>query len=109
MRHSEDAVLRVQFHPVCPQAIKRDGQIVNQLVRLPGLDDDVIYVCLYSSPDVVPENVLHTLLVRSARVSKAKWHCYIAKHVERCDERGRELIGLLHLYLVVTRIGIKET
>jgi hypothetical protein len=58
---------------------------------------------------VVPENVLHISLVRSARVLKAKWHCYVAKHAEQCDERGRELIGPLHLYLVVTRIGIKET
>jgi hypothetical protein len=58
---------------------------------------------------VVPRNVLHTLLVRSARVSKAKWHCYVTKHVERCDERGRELIRLFHLYLVVTGVCIKET
>jgi hypothetical protein len=58
---------------------------------------------------VVPENVLHTSLVRSARISKAEWHCYVAKHAEWCDERGRELIGFLHLYLVVTGIGIKET
>jgi hypothetical protein len=58
---------------------------------------------------VVPENVLHTSLVHSARVPKTKWHCYVAKHAEWHDERGCELIGLLHLYLVVARIGIKET
>jgi hypothetical protein len=58
---------------------------------------------------VVPENVLHTSLVRSARVPNTKWHPYVAKHAEWHDERGRELIGLLHLYLVVARIGIKET
>jgi hypothetical protein len=71
-RHPKDALLWVQLHPVCPQAIKRDVQIVNQVVRLPGLDDNVIYVCLHGLPDVVPENVLHTSLVRSARVSKAE-------------------------------------
>jgi hypothetical protein len=93
-RHPEDTLLWVQLHPVCPHAIKHDVQIVNQVVRLPDLDDNVIYVCLYGLPDVVPENVLHTSLVRSARVSKVEWHCYVVKHVEWCDERGRELIGL---------------
>jgi hypothetical protein len=58
---------------------------------------------------VVSENMLHTPLVRSAHISKAKWHCYLAKHRERHDEGGRELVGLLHLYLVVPGIGIKET
>jgi hypothetical protein len=58
---------------------------------------------------VVSENVLHTPLVRNARVSEAKWHHYVAKHVEWRDEGGRELIRLLHLYLVVPGIGIKET
>jgi hypothetical protein len=59
-------------------------------------------------PDVVSKNVLHTSLVRSARISEAKWHCYVANHAEWRDEGGRELIRL-HLYLVVLGIGIKET
>jgi hypothetical protein len=49
-------------------------QIVDQVVRLPGFHDYVIYVRLNSPPDVVSENVLHTSLIRSARVSEAKWH-----------------------------------
>jgi hypothetical protein len=53
--------------------------------------------------------MLHALLVRSARILEAKWHRYVAKHSEWRDEGGRELIGLLHLYLVVPGIGIKET
>jgi hypothetical protein len=52
-------------------------QIINQVVHLPGFDNDVIYVSLYGPLNVVPENVLHTSLVRSVRVSKAKWHCYV--------------------------------
>jgi hypothetical protein len=71
--------------------------------------DDVVFIRLNGSPDVVPKNVLHALLVRSARISEAKWHRYIAKHPEWRDEGGRELIKLLHLSLVVPRIGIKET
>jgi hypothetical protein len=84
-------------------------QIINHVVRLPGFDDNVIYVRLNSSPDVVPENVLHTSLICSARVLEAKSQCYVPKHAEWCDEGSHELVGLFHLYLMVPRIGIKET
>jgi hypothetical protein len=40
---------------------------------------------------------------------EAKQHRYVAEHPKRLHEGGRELIGLLHLYLVVPGIGIKET
>jgi hypothetical protein len=52
--------------------------------------------------------VLHTSLVCSARVSETKQHCYVAVHSEWRDERSRDLVGLLHFYLVVPGIGIKE-
>jgi hypothetical protein len=71
--------------------------------------DYIVYVCLNGSLDVVSKNVLHTPLVRSARISEAKWHRYVAKHSKWRDEGGRELIGLLDIYLVVPGIGIKET
>jgi hypothetical protein len=83
-------------------------EVVNQVVRLPGLYDYVIYVSLNGSPDVVSENVLHTSLVRSARISEAKRHRYLAVHPEWCDERSREPVRLLHFYLVVPGTGIKE-
>jgi hypothetical protein len=108
-RHPEDAFFGVRFHPVSPQAIERNAQIVDQVVRLPCFYDYVIYIRLNGLPDVVSENVLHTSLIRSTCVSEAKWHHHIAKHAELCDEGSRELIGLLHLYLVVPGIGIKET
>jgi hypothetical protein len=108
-RYPEDAFFWVQFHPVSPQEIERDVQIFDQVVRLPGFCDYVVYVRLNSLPHVVFENVLHTSLVRSAGVSEAKWHRYVAKHAEWCDEGGCELNELLHLYLVVPVIGIKET
>jgi hypothetical protein len=75
------AFFRVQFHPFGPQA--------------------VVYVCLNGPLDVVYENMLHTPLVRSTRVSVAKWHRYVEEHPERRDEGGPKLIGFLHLYLVV--------
>jgi hypothetical protein len=71
--------------------------------------DYVVYVSLNGSPDVVSEDVLHTSLVCSARVSEAKRHRHVAEHSERRDERSRKLVGLLHLYLVVPGMGIKET
>jgi hypothetical protein len=108
-RHPEDTLFGVQFHPVGPQIVERGAQVANKVVRLSGLHDYVVYVCLNGSPDVVSENMLHTPLVLSAHISEAKWHCYIAKHPEWHDEGGRELIRLLHLYLVVPKIGIKET
>jgi hypothetical protein len=107
--HPEDAFFRVQFYPVGSRAIERGAQVVNQVVHLPVFHDYVIYVCLNGLPDVVSENVLHAPLVHSARISEAKRHRYVAKHSEWRDEGGRELIGLLHLHLVVPGIGIKET
>jgi hypothetical protein len=35
---------------------------------------------------VIPENVLHTSLVCSARVSETKWHRHVAVHPEWRDE-----------------------
>jgi hypothetical protein len=35
-------------------------------------------------------------------------HHYVAVHPEGSDERSRELVGLLHFYLVVPGVGIKE-
>jgi hypothetical protein len=84
-------------------------QVINQVVRLPGLYDYIVYIRLNGLPDVVSENMVHTPLVRSTRISETKWHRYIAEHPKRRDEGGCELIGLLHLYLVVPRIGIRET
>jgi hypothetical protein len=61
-------------------------KVANQVVRLPGFHDYIVYVCLNGSPDVIPENVLHTSLVCSARVSETEQHCYVAIHPELRDE-----------------------
>jgi hypothetical protein len=81
--------------------------VANQVIRLPGFHDYIVYVCLNGPADVIPENVLHTLLVCSARISETERHCHVAIHPERRDERSRELVGL-HFYLVVPVIGVKE-
>jgi hypothetical protein len=85
-----------------------DVEVANQVVCLPGFHDYIVYVCLNSSPDVIPENVLHTSLVCSARVSETERHCHVAIHPERHDERSRELVRPLHFYLVVPGVGVKE-
>ena len=102
------ALLGVEFYPLCPKAIKRDPEIGDQVVRLPGLYNDVVHICLYVPPDMVPEYVEHTPLVCSSGVSEAKGHRNVAVHAERRDERSRELVGLFHLDLVVTGVSIKK-
>jgi hypothetical protein len=85
-RHSEDALFGVQLHPVGPQAIECHAQVINQVVRLPGFYNYVVYISLNGSPNVIPENVLHTSLVCSARVSETKRHRYVVVHHEGSDE-----------------------
>jgi hypothetical protein len=75
--------------------------------RLPSFHDYIVYVRLNGPPDVISENVLHTSLVCSTRISETERYCYVAIHPERRDERSRELVGL-HFYLVVPGIGVKE-
>jgi hypothetical protein len=85
-RHSENALFWVQLYPIGSQAIECHAQVTNQVVRLPGFHDYGVYVSLNSSPDVISKNVLHTSLVRSARVSGTKRHRYVAVHPEGHDE-----------------------
>jgi hypothetical protein len=85
-RHSENALVGVQLHPVGSQAIECHAQVVNQVVCLPDFYDYVVYVSLNGSPDVISENMLHTSLVCSARVSETKRHRYVAVHPEWRDE-----------------------
>src|SRR6185503_17717209 len=85
-----------------------DPEIGYQVVRLPGFYDDVVDICFYIPPEMVPEYVEHTPLICSSGVSESKGHHDVAVHVERCDKRGRELVGLFHLDLVVTGISIKK-
>jgi hypothetical protein len=67
-------------------AAERDAEVANQVVRFPGFHDYIVYVRLNGPPDVIPENVLHTSLVCSARISEAERHCHVAIHPERRDE-----------------------
>jgi len=107
-RDSEHALLRVELYPFGPKAIECYPEIGYQVVRLPGFHDNVVDICFYGSPDMILKYVEHTSLVCSPGVSKAKWHRDIAVHAEGSDKRIRELVGLSHLYLVVTGVSIKK-
>jgi hypothetical protein len=66
------------------------------------LDNDVIDVSLDRSADVFSEHMVHAPLVGGACIPQTKWHSSTTIHAKRCDERGRELIGLFHLDLMIT-------
>jgi hypothetical protein len=83
-------------------------QIGDKVIGLSGLDNDIIYICLNSSPDEVPKNSEHTSLVRGSYVFEAEQHSYIAIRAKRSDERSCELVRLFHFYLVIARICIKK-
>ena len=84
------------------------GEDFNEVTGLPGLDHDVVYVGLDGLPDVLAKHMGHASLVCGPYVSETEWHGYIVVHAEWGDERSRELVGLFHLDLMVTKIRIKE-
>jgi hypothetical protein len=86
LRHSEDALLGIELYPIGSQAVEYHAQIVNQVVRLPGLYDYVVYVSLNGSTDVVSENVLHASLVCSDRIPEDERPRYVVEHSEWRDE-----------------------
>ena len=71
-RDFEHTLLGVEVYPFGPKAIEHDPEIGYQVVRLPGFHNDVVDICLYSSPYMVSKHVEHTSLVRGSSISKAK-------------------------------------
>jgi hypothetical protein len=55
------------------------------------------------------EAKLHAPLICSPRVLQSERQFYIAKIVERSDERGGRLVCPSEGYLVITSVGIQET
>jgi hypothetical protein len=74
----------------------------------PCLDYDVIDVGFDRPANVFSEHMVHAPLVRRARIPQAERHGDTAVHAEGCDERSRELVGLLHPDLVIPGVGIEE-
>jgi hypothetical protein len=107
-RGTEHAFFGVELYPFGSKAIECDPKIGYQVVRLPRFHNDIVDICFYSSPNMILKHVEHTSLVCGSGVSKAKGHREVAVHAERSDKRSRELVGLFHLDLVVTRIRIKK-
>ena len=101
-------IFRIELYPIGSKAVERNLEIGYQVIGLLGFYKNVINICFYVPPDMVPEHVEHTALVCGSGVSEAEGHRDVAVHAERSDEGSRELVGLPHLYLMVARISIKK-
>jgi hypothetical protein len=82
----ENALLGVELDPVGPEVRKGPLQVLDQVVGLPGLDHDVVYVDLDDLSDEVIETLLHAALVCQPDIFEAERHCHIAVHAKRSDE-----------------------
>ena len=104
----EHTLLGVELDALLSKAFEGYPQVIHEILSLAGFDHDVVYVGLDGLPDVVAKDLGHAPLVRGTCVSEAKGHRHVAVHAKRCDERSRELVGLFHLDLMVTRVRIEE-
>jgi len=104
----ENALLGVELDAICSEFCEGLLKVSYELVSPFGLDHDVIYVGLNSSPDEVPETLEHSTLVRSPSVLQTERHCDVAERSELDDERRHELVGLFHRDLIVPGVHIKE-
>ena len=77
-------------------------------VFLPCCYDNVVYVDLDVSSNLLLEAVLHHALVGCACVLEAEKHCGVAVEPKWGYERRFLFILFLHPYLVVTRVSIQE-
>jgi len=107
-RGTPKTLLGVELDALLSETCEGNLQVTDEITGLPGLDYDVIHVGLNGSSDMFAKDLDHAPLVSSPCVSEAERHGYVAVHAEWSDERSRELVGLFHLDLMVTRIRIKE-
>ena len=107
-RGTPKTLLGVELDALLFEAFEGYLQVIDEITSLPGLDHDVVHVGLDGLPDVLAKDLGHAPQVCRPCVSEAKQHSRIAVHAEWGDERSRELVGLFHLDLMVTRIRIKE-
>ena len=77
-------------------------EVGNELIIVPGLDDDVINIGLGVTPNLPLESFLDGLQVCSTRVLEAEHHGVVAVCPKGHDERGLLLIRLLQGDLMLT-------
>jgi hypothetical protein len=58
--------------------------------------------------DLLPEEIMHHMLVSGTRVFQAKRHDLVTENTIQSDEGHLLLVSFLEFYLVVTRISIQE-
>jgi hypothetical protein len=78
------------------------------VVKLLGLDYDVVYICLDSLSYEITETFEHTSLVCCSCVFQSERHANVAIRSKRRDEKSRKLIELFHHNLMVAGIRIME-
>jgi hypothetical protein len=99
--YSEDALLGIEFYAFRLDTPECHFKVGKEVGGFPRLDYDVIDISLDRSTDVLAEHVVHAPLVCCTRIPQTKRHSNVAVHVERCDERSRELVELFHPDLVI--------
>jgi len=106
---SEGAFLGVESDVVCVQGFEDFGQICGVLLGVGGFYNDIVNVDLHRSSEEWLKDPIHKALVCCPGVFQAKGHNLIEKVGLFCDESSFKLVFISHGYLVVARIGIKET
>jgi hypothetical protein len=85
-RNTEDTFLGIELDVFLFEALKRNVEVINQVVDPLGFDHDVVNVGLDGWPNVFSKNVLHASLVRSPCVPETEGHSNVAIHAKRGDE-----------------------
>jgi hypothetical protein len=99
---TEGAFFRVQLNVESPKVVEGFFQIKDETAPLSGFYHDVIEVDLEVTPYLLFEAKLHTPLICSPHVLQSEQHFYVAKIVERSDERGDGLVHFIEGYLVIS-------
>jgi hypothetical protein len=97
----EDTLLGIEFYAFRLETSECRSKVGKEVGGFPRLDYDVIDVGLDRSANVFAKHVVDAPLVCRTRSPQTERHGNIAVHVERCDERSRELVGLFHPDLVI--------
>ena len=72
------------------------------------LNEHVIDVNLYCFTDLIGEHLVDEVLVGCSRILKTEGYDFVAIQAPVCHERGMNLVRLVHLDLVLSRVCIHE-
>jgi hypothetical protein len=104
----ERAFLWVKLDAVAVKVGEGFSQIVKQAVCFRHFDDDIIDVDLDVATDLFLQACLHAPLIGGSGVLEPEGHCHVAVHPMWGDERCLVFVFDFQLYLVISRVGVKE-